>query len=190
MTTTTDLAAASREFMATSTQLATLVDLDAASVALWVLLTEVEDDTWSPEERADLEAKLEYVTEQQLHKVESYIGLLKKIEALAEYDDAEATRLKERRDRKRRAVDRLKARLLEHLKRTNQERVETIRYTVALRTNPPAVSVLEAQLVPKEYERTRIEVSVDKRAILDHYKATGEIPPGVEITRGQSLRIS
>ena len=35
---------------------------------------------------------------------------------------------------------RLRGRLLDHLKRTGQERVETGSYTIALRTNPPAVT--------------------------------------------------
>jgi hypothetical protein len=43
--------------------------------------------------------------------------------------------------------------------------------------------------VPAEYVRTVTTTSVDKRAILDAYKTTGEIVPGVEVTRGQRLDI-
>lgn len=185
-----DLATAARDFMATSAQLATLVDIDVEVMGLWVLLTQAEDDTWTPEERADLEQRLEAVTEQQLTKVESYVGLIRKLEALAEYDDAEAARLKERRDRKRRSSEWLRARLQEHLHRTGQERIETGRYTISLRLNPPAVQVLEPQMLPSEYTRTKITVDPDKKAILDHFKTTGEIVPGCDITRGESLRIS
>lgn len=187
---TADLAAAARDFMATSAQLATLVDLDVASVELWVLLTQTDDDTWTAEEREALQRKLEAVTQQQLTKIESYIGLIRKLESLADYDDAEAARLKERRDRKRRSSEWLRARLQEHLHRTGQERIETGRWTVALRTNPPAVQVLEPQMLPSEYTRTKITVDPDKKAILDHFKTTGEIVPGCDITRGESLRIS
>jgi hypothetical protein len=49
--------------------------------------------------------------------------------------------------------------------------------------------VLEELLVPDEYVRTVTTTSVDKRAILDAYKATGEIVSGVEITRAQRLDI-
>ena len=51
------------------------------------------------------------------------------------------------------------------------------------------MAVLEQLLVPAEYLRTVTTVSVDKRLILDNYKATGEIVPGVEVSRGQRLEI-
>jgi hypothetical protein len=58
-----------------------------------------------------------------------------------------------------------------------------------VRTNPPAVQVLEEMLVPKEFIKTVVSTAVDKRAILDHLKSTGEVVDGVAITRGQRLDI-
>jgi hypothetical protein len=58
-----------------------------------------------------------------------------------------------------------------------------------LRSNPPAVQVLEELLVPDDYKRVVTTTSVDKRAVLDAYKTTGEIVPGVEIVRGTRLEV-
>jgi hypothetical protein len=185
-----DVQQASREFMAAANQLSTLVEIEADSTALWLLLHQVEDDTWTPEERAELEQRLQQANAQLLTKIESYAGLIRKLETLADNDDAEMSRIKARRDRKKRSAEWLRQNLLEHLKRTGQERIETSRFTVSLRTNPPAVQVLEALAVPGEYLREKIEITVDKRAIIDHYKKTGEIPAGCDVTRGQRVDIS
>jgi hypothetical protein len=46
------------------------------------------------------------------------------------------------------------------------------------------VAVLEQLLVPAEYLRTVTTTTVDKRAVLDTLKTTGEVVPDVEIVRG------
>jgi hypothetical protein len=70
------------------------------------------------------------------------------------------------------------------------QRIDTGSFTYQVKANPPAVNVVDAALVPSEYERTKITVDVDKRSILEDYKRTGEIPPGVDIRRGVRLEIS
>jgi hypothetical protein len=69
------------------------------------------------------------------------------------------------------------------------ERIDTARFRVSIRTNPPSVHVLEEMLVPEHYIRTVVTTSVDKRALLENFKATGEIVDGVEITRSTRLDI-
>jgi hypothetical protein len=72
---------------------------------------------------------------------------------------------------------------------TGQQRIETIAHTISIRTNPPAVTVVDASAVPHEYNREKITIDTDRRAILEYFKTTGEVVPGVEITRGQRLDI-
>ena len=67
--------------------------------------------------------------------------------------------------------------------------IDTTRFSIRVRTNPPAVQVLEEMLVDDQYIRTVTTTSVDKRMILDNFKATGEIPAGIDITRSQRLEI-
>ena len=51
--------------------------------------------------------------------------------------------------------------------------------TVYIKANPPSCEVLDVYELPKEY--TNVLVSPDRVAILDHFKKTGEILPGVNI---------
>jgi hypothetical protein len=73
---------------------------------------------------------------------------------------------------------------------TDRPQIETSRFSLSIRTNPPACTVVDAAAVPGEYQRTKIEISVDRRAILEDFKRDGVIPPGVEITRGERLSIA
>lgn len=82
------------------------------------------------------------------------------------------------------ATERLRAYLLRNL-----QSVDTPRFRISVRTNPPSVAVLEQMLVPAEYLRTVTTTTVDKRAVLEALKTTGEVVPGVEITRTQRLEI-
>ena len=82
-----------------------------------------------------------------------------------------------------RNADRLRDYLLRHMRELGTEKIDTPRFKISVRTNPPSVSLLEQMLVPEEFMRTVTTVSVDKRAVLEHFKNTGEIVSGVDITR-------
>lgn len=88
-----------------------------------------------------------------------------------------------------RNADRLRDYLLRHMQALGTEKIDTARFKISVRTNPPAVQVLEEMLVPEAFMRTVTTVSVDKRAVLEHLKNTGEIVPGVEIVRSTRLEV-
>ena len=88
-----------------------------------------------------------------------------------------------------RNADRLRDYLLRHMRELGSEKIDTARFKISVRTNPPSVSLLEQMLVPEEFMRTVTTVSVDKRAVLEHFKSTGEIVPGVDITRSTRLDV-
>jgi len=57
-----------------------------------------------------------------------------------------------------------------------------------LATSPPKVDVIDESLVPPEFIKHVLSVQKDK--ILEHFRRTGEIPPGVEIvTNNTHLRV-
>lgn len=188
--TSTEIERASREFVQTANGLSTLMNLTVQQAELLILLNQVEDDTWSESEREALQQKLEHVDAQLLTKVEAYCGLIRKLERWAVDDELEIKHYRERKERKERHIARLRQRLLEYVKTQPNQRVDTATATVSVRANPPAVEVLDASLVPSEYQRTKIEISVDKRAVLDAYKKEGELVPGTTIKRGERLEIA
>jgi phage host-nuclease inhibitor protein Gam len=185
------VAEASRQFMATAQRLPTLFDLEDTAYQLLALLEATDD----PVELADVEAvaevkaQLALVDQLMLQKQESYVSVIRSLEAMADARKAEADRLRDRAKTAERHADWLRARLLTHMQTTGRERIETSRFTLTIRQNPPSVTVLDAAAVPHEFERTKWIIDVDKRAILAHVKATGEIVPGVSIQRGDRLDI-
>jgi hypothetical protein len=177
--------------MATAQRLPTLFDLEDTAYQLLALLEATDD----PAELADVEAvaevkaQLALIDQLMLQKQESYVSVIRSLEAMAEARKAEADRLRDRAKTAERHADWLRARLLTHMQATGRERIETSRFTLTIRQNPPSVTVLDASAVPHEFERTKIEIQTDRRAILEHFKTTGEIVAGVLITRGERLEI-
>jgi len=136
-----------------------------------------------------LEHELDAIAGKITHKAEAIAGLVKQLEGMAALRKAEADRMRELAAADQRHADRLRDYVLRHMVALGSERIDTARFRLSLRTNPPSVQVLEELLVPAEFIRTITTTSVDKRAILEHFKTTGEIVDGTEVTRGQRLDI-
>ena len=63
-------------------------------------------------------------------------------------------------------------------------------YAAKIAKNPPSVNVLNADEISNEFVKVEQVSSIDKKAILQHFKETGEIIAGVEIvTDRQRLSI-
>lgn len=181
--------AASADFMAAANRLPQLFSLTDGTVELLDILQAVQDAE-AGETGSDLAERLDNVETFLTTKIEACAVVVRELESLAGYRKQEADRLRDQAKRLDGAAERLRNRLRDHMLAVGDERVVTPRYTVSLRTNPPRVEVLEEALVPREFVKTVITTSVDKRAILESVKATGEIPDGVNVVRGQRLDIS
>lgn len=95
----------------------------------------------------------------------------------------------------KRRVDHIKSVLENKLKRAEDwirfnmqaadlKRVEFGTIRVTLRKPSYQVHIVDEDAVPAQYKENRIEVYVNKKAILDDVKRTGEIPDGVDIVPG------
>ena len=62
-------------------------------------------------------------------------------------------------------------------------------YTVKIKKNPPSVSILDESLINKDFIKEKITYDIDKKAILQHFKTTGETVAGVEIVTKNRLEI-
>jgi hypothetical protein len=173
---------ASHAFMRVAERSNTLYDLSADYVQILDLLDSGETDE-------TLELQLNHLAGQIAHKAEAIAGLVAHLNGIAAMRRTEAERMRTRAQSDERQAERLKAYVLKHMQAIGQDRIETARFTLSIRQNPPAVAVLEEMLIPKDYVKTVVTTSVDKRAILDHLKSTGEVVPGVEVTRGTRLDI-
>ncbi len=87
-------------------------------------------------------------------------------------------------------VDRLKGYLKFNLEAAGLEKVQGQLFTVALQASPPSCHVIDEAAIPTEYQRvipSRIEI--DARAIIAHWKDTGEAVPGAEVIQSKHLRV-
>jgi hypothetical protein len=171
-----------------------VTDVERRSTSLYALAAEYLSildllDDPDADEHA-LETTLDAIAGAITHKAESIAGLIAECEGLATIRKTEAQRLKDRADVSQRHADRLRAYLLQQLQVVGTERIETGRFTISVKTNPPAVEVVEPMLVPAEFIRTSVTTSIDKKAVIASVKATGEIPDGIEIVRKQRLSIA
>lgn len=182
--TSTDIERASAQFTAAAERLPTLYSLAVEWERLIGLLEDPESDP------AEVDAELQRVAGDIRKKGHGVAVVIQTLENMAALQKAEGKRLVD----KARANETHANRLRDYAKRCMQQlgiqRIEAGTHTLSLRLNPPSVVVLDAAAVPGEFQRTTVTVDVDKRAILDAFKATGEIPPGVDVVRNESLRLS
>ena len=144
-----------------------------------------------PEADADaLEQELDGIAGKITQKAEAIAGLVKQFEGMAATRKSAADRMRELAASDQRNADRLRDYVLRHMQALGTEKIDTARFRISVRTNPPAVQVLEEMLIPDDYKRVVTTISVDKKAIMEHLKSTGEVVPGVEVTRGVRLVIS
>src|SRR5262252_10057272 len=172
---------ASRDFMEIAARSNTLYQLSDDYLRILAVLEEEADEV--------LEAELGRIAGQITHKAEAIAGLVVQLDGMADLRRAEAKRLRERAEADERHAVRLRTYLMSHMALIGSERIDTARFTVAIRANPPSVEVLDQDQVPEKFRRVVTTVSIDKKAILEHYRTEGEVVDGVEIVRRQRLDI-
>ena len=136
-----------------------------------------------------VEQELERIGGAIVEKIEAIGGLIRWYEGLAAMRRAEAKRMNDAAERMEARAEWLRGYVLRNMKAIKPPRIDTGRFTFAVRQNPPRVEVLQEMMVPAAFKEERISIHIDKRKILEHFKTTGELVPGTEIMRGERLDI-
>lgn len=176
---------AQRRFKSTAERLPTLFSLSDEFVEILGLLENAGEG-----HESELELQLSEVAAVLAQKVERCAWTVLDCERLAKARKAEADRLRDQAARLDRVAITLRLKLLDAMRSTHQERVDTTRFSISIRQNPARVEVLDASLVPAEFQRTKVLVDVDKTAVREHWKSTGEIVAGTDIVRGERVHIA
>ena len=59
--------------------------------------------------------------------------------------------------------------------------------TISARISAPRPKCISVEMLPKEFQRVKIDVSADMHKISDHFADTGDLPAGVVLTNGSPI---
>lgn len=141
----------------------------------------------SEEDKKKVEKEL---TELLQQKSQNLIGYTRNIELTIEAMKNEEERISEQRKTLENRLTKFKEYVKECMEQGGFTKLETPLGTLNIAKNPPSVEIINEDKIPSEYKTENVTVKVDKTAIKEYFKATGEIPAGVTInTQNTSLRI-
>lgn len=141
----------------------------------------------SEDEETEIYAKLDALEGDITAKAATYARIIQDKDAEARAFAAEKTRLMECQRAAENVSKRLKAMLMDNMQRLGLREIRTDIGKWRIQMNPPSCEVLNPDAVPEDYRIPQPD-KIDAAAILKNFRETGEIPDGVDIQRGESLR--
>jgi hypothetical protein len=141
-----------------------------------------------------LDREIEYISQDEINQTlasikvdieEKVVNIAKLVLELK--SDAEGIKAEEERLAKRRSgcvskIEWLKNYLLIEMLSVNVLKVKRDVVSVSVQNNPPSAELISIEQVPEQFIRVIPErKEPDKKAIIEHFKETGEIVPGINI---------
>lgn len=124
------------------------------------------------------------------NKSASIIAYVQNEEALIEAVDVQIKRLQEFKKAKQNKSDKFKQYVKECMERLRIDKIETELGSLSIAKNPISVEIENEDEIPSEFKQEVKTIKVDKTAIKNHFKETGEIITGIRIVDDKtSLRI-
>lgn len=123
-------------------------------------------------------------------KSASIIGYIRNTELLIEAMKSEEKRISDTRKMGEAKLDKFKQYVKENMEKLGLDKIPTELGSLSIAKNPISVEVENENEIPKKFKNEKITISIDKTAIKNHFKETGEIVPGTRIIDDKtSLRI-
>lgn len=118
------------------------------------------------------------------------VGYYQNESALIDAVDMQIKRLQEFKKVKQNNLDRFKQYVKENMEKLGITKIETELGTLSMAKSPLSVEIVNEEEVPGEFKQEIVTTKIDKKAIADSFKATGELIEGVAIhTENTNLRI-
>ena len=147
----------------------------------------MEQEELTEEDRVKVEEELTLLLQQ---KSQNTIGYVRNIELTIEAMKNEEKRISEQRKTLESRLIKFKEYVKECMEKGGFTKVETEIGSLTIAKNPISVEIINEDEIPNEFKLEVITEKIDKTAIKEHFKSTGEIPAGVNInTQNTSLRI-
>ena len=141
----------------------------------------------SAEDEAEVLDALNAVQDSFTEKAEGYARIRNNMLAEADASRAEEKRLAANRRAIENGIERLERNIFESMKATGQASVKTTIGAWKVQKNPWSVTVQDIAKIPARFLIEQ-PPTVDKRAMLDEFKQSGEIFDGVQIAQTEGLR--
>ena len=124
------------------------------------------------------------------NKSANIIGYIKNSESLLEAMKAEEKRIADTRKTGEAKLEKFKQYVLENMERLGLSKIQTELGALSVSKNPMSVEIENEDEIPSEFKQEVVTTKIDKTAIKNHFKTTGEIIPGTKIIDDKmSLRI-
>ena len=147
----------------------------------------MENDEMTEEDKKKVEQELTLLLQQ---KSQNIIGYVRNNELTIEEMKAEEKRISDMRKSLENRNANFKQYVKECMEGNGITKIETGLGMLSIAKSPISVEVVNEDEVPSEYKQEVTTVNIDKKAIANNFKATGEIPNGVNIyTENTNLRI-
>lgn len=124
------------------------------------------------------------------NKSSNIIGYIKNSESLLEAMKAEEKRLADIRKQGEKKLDKFYKYVKENMERLGLQEIPTELGKLKITKNPMSIEIENEDEIPTEFKKEITTTQIDKTAIKNHFKNTGEIIPGIRIINNKtSLKI-
>ena len=130
------------------------------------------------------------LAEELKNKSSNIIAYIVDSESLLERIKNEEKRLADMRKMGEARLEKFKGYVKDNMEILELQKIQTELGTLSVAKNPISVEIVEEDKLPAEFKQEVATIKVDKKAIAQHFKDTGEVPSGCIIhTNNTSLRI-
>ena len=147
----------------------------------------MEQEEMTEEEKAKVEEELTTLLNE---KSQNIIGYVKNIELTIEAMKIEEKRIADNRKILENRLTKFKDYVKNCMEQGGFSKIDTELGQLSIAKNPMSVEIENEDIIPNEFKTEVVTTKVDKTAIKNHFKETGELIPGVNIVNDKtSLRI-
>ena len=139
------------------------------------------------EEAAEILQSLVDIHGDLTEKAEGYIRIIKNVQSDVDGCKAESKRLAAKAKAGENLIDRLKNAMLDAMTLTGTDKIPTSIGKWRLQKNPYSCKVTDWTKIPQEFREPQPD-KVDSAGLIKHFKATGELFDGCEITQSIGVR--
>lgn len=114
-------------------------------------------------------------------KSQNIIGYIRNNELTVEAMKNEEKRISEQRKVLENRITKFKEYVKECMEKNNITKIETGLGNLSTAKSPISVEIINEDEIPEEFKTEVVTTKIDKKAITDNFRETGEIPNGVKI---------